>query len=163
MQTHFGIFLDFESLLSDFPEYFINSGNLYGPGTGKPSKSGKCTCRNTFYSDALLKKITPSSNDCYISTKDEMVDILLKNFPKTKNIYDLCEGGPEVGIIPPDGEILLKKYIRHVVFPPKEKLSNYTRKILEKNGGVDDFFTVVSSPLKGGKKTRKRVKKQKNN
>jgi hypothetical protein len=107
-----------------------------------------------------LEKISPTSNDCYVKTKDEMIDIIQKKFPKNTSIFDKCDGGPEVGIIPPDGEIELKKYIRHIVFPPKENISNSGKKYFEKSSGISiDEFYKVASPLKGGKKHTKKTRK----
>jgi hypothetical protein len=170
-QNDYALYLDFKALLNDYPQYFINISNAYGPHSGKKTSSGSCKCRYTFYSKELMdeKKIKPIFDDeggCGVKTQDEMLDIIQTVYTKIKSpeeIFDYCDAGPEVGVYTPDGKIPLKKYLKYITFKPRNSLSDYTKKRFT-NEQLNDMYKKFANPnLKGGKKqTHKRKRFRKN-
>lgn len=144
------------NILNTYNKFFINAANAFGPLSGK-SRKGNCTCKYTFYSDEFKRDFEPASKDCFIEGIEDMNKILSEEFPPTNNIYDYCDGGPEVGIFPPDGEINILPYIYKIIYPSKDKLSAYYKSRIESNIGLDKFYTVVSKSILGGGGRRRKT------
>jgi hypothetical protein len=103
--TMFSVFhLDAKKVFRDFPMFFMNESNAFGPGDGQPY-NGKCTCRKT-YNTTHKKKSGP----CVYDSFEAIANVL---------VYDLshCDGGPEVGIYQ---DIPLQPYLLYVTVHKKD-------------------------------------------
>lgn len=97
---------DFKQLIKDFPDFFINEGNAFGPLNGENNKrvakkdSGSCICKKTFNTMTDL-----TNRPC---AKQNLNDIL------KELVFDFehCDGGPEIGF--KVDEIPLHKYLQYV-------------------------------------------------
>ena len=132
--SHYLVF-DLESLLNDYPMYFINTKNNYGPSSGKGyGKNNRCTeCDYTYHSNEFRKKLDEIDSvdikkhileeDTCVRTEEEIMDIIERIFPQNNEIYDVCDGGPEIGVYPNDSSsIIIQPYIRKILVN-KSKLS----------------------------------------
>jgi hypothetical protein len=93
---------DFGKLIKDFPDFFINEGNSFGPLNGENNKrvKGSCVCRKTFNTMNDL-----SGRPCAKKSLDDILKELVFDF-------DHCDGGPEIGF--KTDEIPLHKYLQYV-------------------------------------------------
>jgi hypothetical protein len=98
------IHLDAKKVFEDFPMFFMNETNAFGPLDGSQFR-GKCTCRKTF-NNTHKKKTGP----CSYHTLEAIESVL---------VYDLnhCDGGPEVGIYQ---DIPIQPYLLYVTVHKKE-------------------------------------------
>lgn len=76
--------------LSEHTSYFINSSNAFGP-IQECKNNGKCS--KTHYSDNFRERL---NSDCYIDSLEDMKAFLRSHFPQNPNIFNQCDGGPEV-------------------------------------------------------------------
>lgn len=127
--------LDLKSLLDDYPLYFINTKNNYGPSNGKGyGTNGRCSeCDYTYHSNAFRIKLSEIDSidikdhileeETCLKSEEEIMDIIERIFPQNNNIYDVCDGGPEIGVYPTDGNsIMIGSYIKNILVN-KSKLS----------------------------------------
>ncbi len=137
---------DFQKLITDFPDYFINEGNSYGPLSGNVHPNlkhtrKKCECRQTFH--ALGENNMP----CSKKSVAEMLDTLeqLEAFN-----YEYCEGGPEIGFHAGNEGIPLENYLLYVTVPLS--IYNTHRDTLQPYV----YYGIVRLPSVGGRISKKK-------
>jgi len=92
---------DFGKLIKDFPDFFINEGNAFGPLNGENNKrTHSCVCKKTFNT---MKDL--SGRPCAKKSLDDILKELVFDF-------EHCDGGPEIGF--KTDEIPLHKYLQYV-------------------------------------------------
>jgi len=98
------IHLDAQRVLQDFPMFFMNETNAFGPLDGQPLKSGSCKCRNTYNTH------TKKSGPCVHETLESIANVLVYDF-------NHCDGGPELGVYQ---DVPLAPYLLYITVPKKE-------------------------------------------
>jgi hypothetical protein len=139
----------FTKLITDFPDYFINEGNSFGPLNGSvhsyygksQNYKKKCMCRQTF------RALGENNMPCSKKSVAEMLDALesLEAFN-----YDHCDGGPEIGFHAGNEGIPLKNYLLYVTVP--FAMYNKHRDVLESHVASG----IVRLPPTGGRTSKKK-------
>jgi hypothetical protein len=141
--VNFTVGLIFSTRILEHPTIFINTRNAYGPLDGQGDREKKCNeCNMTYQSGK-----TQVDGQCFINSIEEMLQFIDDNFnTKTVDIYDVCDGGPELGIVPIDGIVDIWKWgLVGIVCKIPETISKYNIKQMRNLGiTLDDFKTIVS-------------------
>ena len=160
----FSLYLDFEKTTTRYPSYFINTSNLFGPGTG--IKRGNCNCFHTFYSEEFKKTYADGvGKECYLDRQDDILKKIFELYDEVERIEDSCDGGAEIGFYCPD--IKLKDILKCVYLPTK--FTPYYEKRITTNLGlsVDEYVSNIEQMVndlggevnyyrvRGGKRTKK--------
>lgn len=97
--------LDAQKFLQDFPLFFMNETNAFGPLDGQPDPKYGCKCRNTYNTLPTRK-----SGPCMHETWESIAKMLVYDFQH-------CDGGPELGVYQ---EVPLDPYLLYITLPSKE-------------------------------------------
>jgi hypothetical protein len=142
------IFLDFEKTLVIYPEYYINEGNSFGPLDGKLGKNKTCKCINTYhhnlnYSNFKPELINAINEPCYNNNIIEKIKTIERDIIPLQ-LYDTCEGGPEVGIITPTVNFSINNILKYVVVPCRQKITEHTISFIN---SIPEFTTNTTSNI----------------
>lgn len=125
-----------ESLMAEYPKFFINNMNAFGPLDGKkPAKESECGCFWTY------NTMTDLEGPCVAKSYDEIVKHL------THDINN-CDGGPEIGF---PGEIHLRPHLTRILIP-KNKYESIANDIPK---GYEDVIIKPGGSRRRTIKTRK--------
>lgn len=131
------LYLDLNGTISNYDSFFINNGNHYSPLDGRPDKTGDCDCLETFHNNLDQTKYPDiSETKCY-RTYDEMIE-LVTSLPQDRNLFEYCDGGPEMGVFSPTIE--LDKLLKYVILPNRRTLLHETKFLKEINKTMDESF-----------------------
>ena len=129
------LYLDLNETITKNDSYFINNGNHFLPLDGRPSKTGDCECFETFHNNLDPTKYPDvSGTKCY-RAYDEMIE-LATSLPQDNNLFEYCDGGPEVGIFSPT--IQLDKLLKYVVLPNRRTFSHNSKFLDKKKQTIDE-------------------------
>jgi len=115
----FSIYLDFHSTIDKYNKFFINSGNQYGPLNGNVNKKNNCLCVETFNNNLEEYGYPNISNRICYRDLHTMTNLIL-SLPQNMDLFEYCDGGPELGIFSP--EIELNNLLKFTVVKNREKL-----------------------------------------
>lgn len=142
---------DAKSLIRDYPKFFINNGNSFGPLNGRGVAGKDCGCKWTY------NTIVELDGPCVKHSLEEIESVLKYDMSK-------CDGGPEIGF---PGEIDLLPYLTKITMPQKqfvdikskipEKYLQYIETFTHLAGGTRKKATIARRYDRRSRKTRFRV------
>jgi hypothetical protein len=144
--TH-GVYFHFDAttLMRDYPKFFINNGNSYGPLSGKGTPGKECGCKWTYNTLAEL------DGECVKHTLHDMETVLKYDMSK-------CDGGPEIGF---PLEITLLPYLKKITISKKNFESIKSKIPTEYASFIETFESTAGGKRKT--KRRRQTKTRRNN
>ena len=107
------IILDFDKTISKYDKFFINTSNAFGPMSGLGDNKECTTCSYTYRSPNFPRNNSDKRN-CVLETLEDILDKVV-SFPQNEQIYDDCDGGPEIGFLTDriilDDDILIEAFV----------------------------------------------------